>query len=376
MNWRSGLNVVLVSLIFTLGGCFGEGGPSGDPEEVAHEAFRSFGTSVSSEDGGDIKQISGSFEMAEEALDGDDMGMGFGDGSLEMTIEWGRFGVVHATYGMASGGMTMNLEAWCGPDQDVIKWGNDIIEGRGNAGFGGGDDLCTMSTEMEEMEMGSGLDIFASENFEGLELQDIETNSDGSISATFIDTEEEGTMVVLIDKKGRIVRLEMDSPEGQGTFDIGYGARETIQIPEATVRMPAQLYASDSLEEGTLLGTIHSSDDAPPLDEMELRLVSRDWEKDTKEVMVRFALLAGEEQTSDGYAFTYDDVDGDGRVSENDTYTLSHPGWENEYWIDGEIMFYDLWAEGYANESPVPAPGIALLVLSLIGLAYVGRRRG
>ena len=372
MSKRVGVVILLLAVTLVVAGCTEKPKAPEDPEAVAAQALRTFGASLGSDDGGALSRIEAEMQMNDDGGGGMDFGMG----AFDMLMEWGKNDIVHVRIGVADGGFSLNLDAWCTPDGNYLQWGADVYVSRPVA-EGQDDGPCGMEEDFNHMD--EGFDIFSDEGFGNVTITNVETHSDGSITAHFEMTDEGGgTGTADIDSKGRLTRLTMDSPEATGTFEISYGKRATLEVPEATGRLPADVDWSTewTMDDTQAIHTFQSAVHNPPLSEIEARMVDYDWENDEDTIRATFALDAGS-GSDGGYTFSFDDADGDGLLTDGDTLTVTLPA-GTERWEAGSLEIFDEWAGLSTTDNPMPAPGtVAVLALTLVGLLGVAlvRRR-
>lgn len=362
---RTALGAAIMMLTVVAAGCFEEPLTQEEAEARTETAMSSFAAAMGSRDGGSIKSLDGTMEGTMQDTEfGEDM-------EAELQIEWGTGDVVYARIEMTSGGFSVKMESWCTPEKTYLKWGGDVYESRPSSSESD-EDICR---GFDDEEFEEGMMFLDDEELEGLEKGEVTVNDDGTITAVYTDPDENMTMTVTIDRQGRVSRFEMSSPEMAGVFDVTYGSRDSITVPEATERIPAKVWTQDDRDwqTGTQESTIEESPSAPPLDEMEAHWVTYDWDADENDVHATFSLTGGR-QTQNGATFEYFDVDGDGHVSVGDRWTFTPGSSDQDQGDEGQIELYDLWASDYANESPLPAPGIVGL-LAALGVALVLMRR-
>lgn len=377
---RGALIGVVALVAVVLSGCVE--GPAADdepePEANVETAMQSFQAAMANGDDSKLKAMTGHI-----AIPGDDEFMP-SDMTMDMTFEWGRDDVLFMAMGIDMGGMQVHVETWCTPDAIIIKWGSDAFEQRPPAPTD--EDECSSPDSASLDDFASGADgessggplgFFEQEMLARLEPGDVTTNDDGTVTATFTDPENGDLITVHVDQKSRVTRIEVSGDEGIGAFDVTYGARDRLEVPTPSARIPASIETDrdHGWNREPTVHTVEEVDALLPLDEFEARWVSEDRETDEKHVLATFPLIVGQ-QVQNGVTFEYHDVDGDGHISVGDRYEYLKPREPTATTAElrEDLELYDKWAEGYANETPIPAPGVVGL-LAVLGLALVLMRR-
>lgn len=292
--------------------------------------------------GGPVKTMSGSAMVEGMSLDME-IEIGSND-ATRITVDAGMFVVV----------MT------CVGDHVFVSFGGDVYESRPDS------ETC-------DLEIDEGPDVPLMEGSDW-EVVEIEERDDGSLEAVLRVTEDgEEEMFTVVVTDGRIVELTIDDEDGSMTFLIDYGSRSVIEAPDADGRLPASVEWSDDFTPGSYEGTITEVDAvAAPVGEFEIQILEYDDEYQ-EQVLASFPLDDPGTQSQGGFGFVFED-DGDGFLSAGDRFQIENPDWEHGW--DHEVAFYDSWAGMRTDESPMPAPGLAWLVLALVGAApLLGRLR-
>ncbi len=338
--------VALLVLVAALSGCFGGPGQLSEEEArgVAQDAMRSFATSFASEDGGDLRLISGDFEMDDED---------FGSGTVEFEVEWGKSntGRIMANVDAGGGGFSIQVqfEVYCGADRTVIVYGDESLEQR-----------HTRQACLEHLSDAEG--TLSAEDFDELNMTDVTPNDDGTVTAHFED--EEGSYTVFIDAKGRIRTMDFTSEAGSGIIKIDYGERRVIVAPEADQRAPTTNTGWGWFMDGQYEWSALETGDAVPMGEIQIRVNDPDGQRVA-------TFTAGQDATDNGFVFDYTD-DGDGFFGPNDTYVIRSDAWTSSGQYD--VVMWDTWADREVGDLGAPGPAFALLAIALLALVAMRRR--
>ncbi len=333
MRWT-----LLVVLLVLTSGCFGSDPKALSQEEaetVAEEALQDFAKNFASATGGDLTKVEGEFSVSQGSAE-----------KAEFTMEWGRNGAAR----VALTGSGIEILLVCDADSTVLVFGGQAIESRPRPGA-----ACLDSIQ----DSGDPLDVG---EFENLDALNVTPHPDGTVTAVFQD--DEGTIIVKIDAKGRISRMDIDSDSGDGFLVMSYGERRTITVPDADERMPASINGF-----GSHSGTVYrwegfGGDEHQPFNEFEVRVI----DAQSRSTVATFPMGQNGEQA--GFTFTFQD-DGDGQFDGGDSFTISHPDWAstNQY----DVVVWDRWADRELGDAPIPGLG-ALAVVGLLGAVWLRRR--
>lgn len=382
MSRANPLTILVLAAFATaaLSGCTSAPLTQEQAEVRTETAMASFSAAMAGQEDGDILRMKGSMEAVEQppgSGGGDEFNSMFEDIRIDLDLKWGTAGVVHATMSAVTGGATMTIESWCTPQRQVIKWGNDVYESRPSDR----EDSNALCNAFDGDELESGMDFLSGSDLSDMGDVDVVANDDGTITATIQNPEGNETMIVTIDKKGRVSRIASDGDEFTGAFDITYGSRSSIPVPAATGRIPAKVETEDDYdwENDYSEHTVRESPELPPLVEFEARWVEQDFERDETTVIYSFPLSTSGKQTQKDVSFQYHDEDGDGHISVGDRYEIWEApadfSGESEYEGYLEMVIWDLWADGELNDMPLPGPGFALVTGALLLLGVALRRR-
>ncbi|MHB8634723.1 MAG: hypothetical protein ACYDBQ_12315 [Thermoplasmatota archaeon] len=143
-----------------------------------------------------------------------------------------------------------------------------------------------------------------------------------------------------LDPNDRMTHASFSGPQSDGNFTSGCGPRQSIQIPAPTGRAPADIQLTRTEDNATFTTyvVITSSDVKPATGEIKV-VVSQ--YNDTGEKELANVTLATTRQVDGGFAVTYQDMDADGRVSANDTFTIVDLRPEDAPFL---VSLYDSWA--------------------------------
>lgn len=297
-------------------------------------------------------------------------GFGLGAGGMEMEMEWGSNGVRRMQVSSSGGAFTFAMEVYCTPERLVMVMGEESYGSRPAAE---GDPCEEFDAEDADL-FGEGgpvpLDGFEAED------ADITRHGDGSLTAVVEDPSGEGVATIRIDPRGRITSMEVegagDSEGMQMTMEFDYGSRRAISVPEPDGLVPATLVTETTFDDAAhrLTLTVTESPEAPPLDEMEVRVL----DGFMGDPLASFPLDQAS-GSSGNVTYRFTDADADGHLTAGDAIELTNAEWEWEF--DADVVVYDVLADGEVNSSPMGAPGLgpAALALALAGLALALRRR-
>jgi len=115
------------------------------------------------------------------------------------------------------------------------------------------------------------------------------------------------------DPTGRPASLTLQTPDAEVTMRVQYGERRALAVPRDTDRLPADVKGNGGWGVGGWTWSVEQSREPQPLTEFHVRLVDANGT-----VAATFALTA-ETQRGAGYAFTFHDADGDGRLTAGDS---------------------------------------------------------
>jgi hypothetical protein len=144
---------------------------------------------------------------------------------------------------------------------------------------------------------------------------------------------EGGTYTIHYDAKGRLVRVDQDTPGGTGTLTVSYEPRRAIALPEGE-RIPAELRGNGEWRSNTYVYRMQASR-TYPIDEFELRIAERG---------LPVATMPFANGTSGNFTLVMHD--GDGIWQEGDGFDLTA---EREY----EIIVWDKWANRDVRDIPL-----------------------
>ncbi len=335
---------IALILAILLSGCFGGGGESLSQEEAelrAKSAVEGFVADFASEDGGDLRRIHGEFS----AMDLGDGGFSMGDVHVDLDIEWGTGDAIRMDMSTKSGGFSLEIGVYCDPSKTVILYGADVYESRPSEELGCGE------------FMGEGDEAFQIDELEQADQLNVTRNPDGTITAVYED--EEGRVEMLIDRQGRVSRMDVEADEGSGFLVVEYGKRRALEAPDATDRIPITMFGYGSFISGAYTWNAGWSGETAPYDEIEVRIMQDD------ELIA--TLPAGQDTSASGFTIDWTD-DGDGLFGGNDTFTITSDSWtsSNQY----EVVVWDTWADAEVGDVPIPGIGLPLLVafLALVAL--------
>lgn len=165
--------------------------------------------------------------------------------------------------------------------------------------------------------------------------------------------------------------------EASVTIEFRYDDEVQIELPDAERAPPNIRKQQSSPQDGEISGSIAAShDEEVPLGEIELQITSEvegsqnPTSPSPDPDQVFFTMQADQGSKSNAsYELTYDDVDGDGYLSANDTYSATIK--QGAGWDQRELHFLDSWSGKYAYQ-----PGFeALAVLAAVGAAVALLRR-
>ncbi len=333
----------------------GEGTPQAlsqsEAETVAGQALATLGSNMDAEDGGDLRLIRGSFGFEDEDF--------MGSGTLDFEMEWGKNGATRFLMDLqSSGGYSIGLrsETFCGGAFDVVVYGNEVYESRPTEDRS----MCTGGALSDESE-GPG---FLGEEFtEDSNNLTVTPNANGTVTATFSD--EDGTYTALIDDKGRVQSMTIESPQGAGTMHFDYGSPKTLTPPTATGRAPSSVDGFCWFFDGECEYEAEAGNDAP-LSDFEVRVYHSGFDPEDQPAAV-FAMDGGT-QTFEEFSFILRE-DGNGQFGAGDVLLIRAPS--DEY----ELVVWDLWADRDVQDDPrIPGPGLAWLLVGLGAALFVRRR--
>jgi hypothetical protein len=378
-----------------------------DPSPLTEEQARSrVAASLLAADGlfsgeaadGDLVRMDGRATPAAGGASGEP----FGDfGNMHMVAEWGRDGASQLRLDAANGPVTVAFTMTCAEGRRAMEYGGEAFVSRPYVD--GAPDCLELFGGEEEDGEGFGEEAFPT--LEELRAEDaaITVLGDGGVRAEF---DEDGARVVmLLDARGRLRSLEAEAP-GEGTWTVAmeYGSRRSLSLPEDASLMPAEVESMESHGEetgeeygsvdagGPRVWEVLSSPQEPPLSEMEVRIQpygfgfdgfgEGDGEEAPGETLSFPAHVKGP-QVQGNYTVQYHDADGDGKVSEGDTWELtdaaqvaaSEDPWSFDF-ADYEVVLYDKVADGAVNTDPLGMPGPGWLALAglALGAALLRRR--
>ncbi len=333
--------ILVVALATLSAGCFGGGAKQLSPEEaeaVSQEALETFAADFASPTGGSLTTVAGEFGFGKDSTD-----------TATFAMEWGRGG--SASVILSTGGsFGVDLKLFCGPGSIVIVIGEQAVEARPQP-----DKACMESFQ----DTGDPLDLG---EFENLDLLNITAHPDGTVTARY--TDEDGTVTIAIDAKGRVSRMDIDTESGTGFLDMGYGERRTITVPQADERMPALINGFGDHNGQVYQWNGLGGDETQPFSEFEVRVI----DAESQEVVATFPV--GENGEANGFTFMFTD-DGDGVFDGGDSFSISREGWNtvNQY----EVVVWDRWADRALGDVPIPSLG-AWVFVGLLGAALLARR--
>lgn len=333
-----------------------------------------------------------------------------GMGDMTATIEYGRDDRVRFDLHMASGAVTVAFTMICTPERQYMIAGGETYASRPAVVPADEDDGEAMCQDFDE-------DGMLNETFPPLEElaaedADITRNGDGSVRAV-MDDPEEGRFVVEIDAKGRVRSVVAEPPAEEG-LDMGmamtfeYGDRSTIDTPDEFQLLPASVEFMQDWDDGAQTWTVVESREEPPLGDFEAR-VQDSMSFGDEEAKAVFELDDASLQTVGNLTFRFTDADGDGKLSEGDSFVVDDRGVEeadapsppptppapcdpedfdcdssayDEYdsgfdsaFPSYEVVVYDRVAKGEVNSGYSEMPNPAWLALAALALAGLLARR-
>lgn len=335
---RSVLIILLLSA--TLAGCFGSDGPrqlsQEDAEDVARDALQDFADDFASPDGGDLRAVSGEFSTPQQG------------GMAHIDMEWGAEGTAHVGVRLGDDEQATRADIYCSQNEVVLILGGASLEARPRPG-----QSCLNAVQ----ETGDPLNT---DQLGEAELDEVVANPDGTVRASF--TDDNGTVRITIDAKGRLERIDIEAPQSSGFLDVDYGTRSVIDMPDADDRMPMVLFASGFFDGEAFVWSAPEGNESNPYDEFEVRVL------DSGETVATFT--PGADGEENGFSFTWQD-DGDGEFGHDDRFIIESAAWTEAGQYD--VQVWDLWADREVDD--VPIPGIGLWAIAAIALAGLLRRR-
>lgn len=330
-----GAVVGVVTAVLVLSGCADLITP---PEERVKAALESFPDEMGPD--GSIKKLEGSFTSE---------GTSF---TADVDIEVGDNRVVVFT---VSAGI-ISMKVYCGETRSITQLGQRAMEGRSQ------NEMCPGATPGESI-------------FEGdLEVSSVEERDDGTLRADVVSTSSDGERTLLdvtVDAEGRVSRMTIENATGTFEFEVDYGPRRTISMPQATARIPADISFREDFSDGTYSWSATAHNDTVDLGEFEVRVTDTDDSGD-EVIVATFDPTDPSSQEEAGFAFQFQD-DGDGFLTAGDSFTISNDNWT--YIWEYDVVVWDRWAEAGLGEFPLPLPG-PLWVVAVLGLgAILWRRR-
>lgn len=382
-----------------------DGGSQLSDEERIDKAFGSYvaalevgpGQPVEGLDGAVLTVIEGSMKITGGA---DDMGFFMGDLSeAQIRMEGGTGDTYRVDIVAKSGPVTVDYGLLCLADKTYMRHGDVWYEGR----YG---DQCedgeVESDEEDDAFMGDVEDEMGgmeSLDLSGLDLDDLDvTTSDGKGGRLIVSfTHEDIEYEVTIDKRDRLTGISYVAPSGEGDFSFTYGTPKTLPEPDADARLPADLGTwwwnqDHPYWEETPAPPADCVENTPPgdepeylLDEMELEIYSasglpldefeaRIRDVETEDVVASYRLDGGA-TSGDLFTFTFDDADGSGDLSDQDTLVATFNGC-NHVSVDAyEGVLWDLWADRDVDDMPIPGAGLFITMVLLATMVVAVRRR-
>lgn len=335
---KMGLFAVLLGLSLLLSGC---ADIAVSPEEKVRTALETFPDEMGPN--GSVKKLEGTFSSDQTSL------------TADVEIEVGDNGVYVFTI---SAGI-FSFKVYCTESSSLTQFGQRTLEARSRH------EVCP--GEADE----PGESVLEGE----IEVQSTQTLEDGTIEADVVATSAEGdrsVIDVVLNADGKIASMSIENATGTFEFEIDYGPRRTINMPDPTARMPADVSYRDEFSDGTYTWTATNHNDTVPLEEFEIRVTEAN-ESGEDVVLATFDPDNPDIQEEAGFTFRFED-DGDGALTSGDSFTVSKDDWE--YIWEYDVVVWDTWAEVGIDELVLPGPGPVILLIGIGAVALVRRWMG
>lgn len=296
----------------------------------------------------------------------------FGDMDFAVSMEWGLADRRHIAFDMVFGGDGMGFsfafEAFCAPDEALIKWGSQVYRARTA-------DPEECDTDFDD-DSGLAPGAVDPTSTDQLEFTQATPNPDGTVSVTYID-EDGNRYDATIDGQGRLISMGVDEDDVTGSITFDYGPKQAIEFPEPTTELPADVtiypdftdHPSDP--DGSQRYILTTPQTGLQRNEFEIRIYHYeengyrppDFQNDTPITTINLAQAAISEADF-SYSWMSDDLDG--VIDDGEVFRLTKPGEniEARYWV----VLWDLEVDQEAGTNPIPGP-FWLAPLALLGLA-------
>lgn len=331
------MRLVAIALVLVLlSGCT-LGGPQGAPEERAKRAWDDFAASMLGT-GGSMSKLEGTLSS--------------GTYGASLLFEIARDGARHAKLSVSG----LGFEYYCKGDEAVKVDGDKALAMRAGEcplkGFG----ELSLTTLLNATRVANA------------------TAHGDEVTATIVSNNStqaaQGGITIVVDRKDHVIHVEMTSPGGNVNANASYDRRGTWSLPQTTGRLPANVAGRDDFTRDGANGTFEWSADSAggnyTLDDFEVRV--RD--PTANQTLATFPLARN--GTKDGFAYAFEDRDGDGRLSKDDRFTLAKTGWTTRRQY--EVQVWDTWADAPVARRVPGFEGALLLVGASVAFALLWLR--